>query len=97
MEEYYEHFKKNVAPQIASSKASVVIMSEGEDIDPTQATELGMLVMLNKQIVLLLQPGSTPSEKLIKIADAIVYDFDPASTDASDRIVEAISSLGGDE
>jgi nucleoside 2-deoxyribosyltransferase len=67
---YAEHFRENVAPQM---KESTYVMSlvPGEP-DVKFAVELGYAIMLDKPIIAVVAVGSTPSEHLVRVADAIV-------------------------
>lgn len=67
---YAEHFKENVAPKMKES-AYVMSLVPGTP-DVKFAVELGYAIMLDKPIIAVVAVGSTPPERLVRVADAIL-------------------------
>jgi hypothetical protein len=84
--------RKTLIPKMADSDAIISLVPTGQP-DVKFSVELGLSIMLDKPIVVAVQPGAKIPPKLAKIADAIVeVDMDnPAS--AQRRIGEAVQRI----
>jgi len=91
-EAFAEDVKTNLIPKMEGSSVIMSMVPDG-NTDVKFAVELGFSIMLDKPIIAVIAPGSTPPAKLVKVADALVeadYD-DPAGT--SRRIRDALTNL----
>lgn len=73
--EFQKVVMEGLVPQMAGSAVAVCITPEGDPADAIDAkfcVELGVMIMLDKPIIAVVQPGTGVSEKLRKVADEIV-------------------------
>jgi hypothetical protein len=71
-EEYVEHFRRDTLQKMDSS-AYVMSMVPRGGFDVKFATELGAAIMLGKPIFAVAMPGAEVADKLVQVADQIVY------------------------
>ena len=94
-QEWKKDVEENLVPAMRKSAICVSLAPSG-DTDAKFAVELGMMIMLEKPIVLVIEPGQYVPAKLRLIADEIVeadWRNDPTSAqvlmmEAMDRLVE---------
>lgn len=71
---YWRDFNKdvqeNLVPKLEST--SVVLSLQTGNFNAKQSVELGVSILMDKPIILIVEPGTKVSSKLTKIADAIV-------------------------
>lgn len=90
-EEFAEAVQEDLYPKIESS-ALVMTLFAGP-VDVKLALEMGFALLMDKPIVVAKFPGTTLSEKLMKVAD-IVIDYDPTNpNNTADQIAEVIDRL----
>ena len=66
---------ENLLPKLNASAFTVSLVPEGE-ADVKYAVELGLSIMLDKPIVLVATEGQPLPERLLRVADKVIYaDF----------------------
>lgn len=94
--DYAKHVIDNLAPMIRDSEVTVSLAPKGET-DIKFAVELGLSIMMDKPILVVLQPGAKLPSKLARVADDVIeVDLD-APTVAARRIREAVGKLLADD
>lgn len=70
---YATHVRTTLVPMIEGGAigASIVPVNP-EDVDVKFAVELGLMIMMDKPIILIVQPGTKLSGHLVRAADEIV-------------------------
>ena len=68
---YRDRVKADLIPMIKNSGVTVSLLPEGE-VDVKFAVELGLMIMLDKPIIVVVPPGVSMPQKLALVADAIV-------------------------
>lgn len=89
---YTEAFRRDVLPHLLSSACMVAIADEWtlETIDLRAATEMGLMLMLDKPLLVLVPKGEQPPAALRRAAREIVWDWHPDDEAAQDRLAEAM-------
>lgn len=90
---YVTHVKTELVPMIDSSAMTVSLMpKDPADVDVKFAVELGLSIMLEKPIILVIDPGSRVPPKLEAIAEAVIEGSmdDP---DARSRLAATLAEL----
>ena len=91
--EYLDRAKRDLIPKIKRSAVTIALW--GGDADPKNAIELGYMIMLDKPIILLVEPGTKVPYKLAGVADEIIEGdittpgIQKRMTDAMDRLAES--------
>ncbi len=70
-ERYAAHARATLIPMLRESAIGVVLTSSG-DPDVKQALEIGMMILMDKPLLLIVDPGQVVPPKLLKLADAIL-------------------------
>lgn len=70
--EYAEHARNDMLPKMKGSAITLALVPEGNDVDPKMACELGYMIMLDKPILAIVQPGTKVPNNLVKVATEIV-------------------------
>ena len=95
--DYTERFRTQVVPKLLSSSFMIQV-GEGipekvtNDVIQT-ATELGVMLLLNKPLIILVPPGYRLSSALRRAAAIVLDNFDVADDACQDRLAEAIKTL----
>jgi nucleoside 2-deoxyribosyltransferase len=89
--EYAAHAKEEMLPKLKDS--SVVLALLSGEVDPKMACELGYMIMLDKPIIAVVQPGVKVPDKLIRVADEIVEGADMNEPGFHTRLAEAIERM----
>lgn len=92
---YTASFREQVLPQLLQS---AYMLSVGDTVDPDSlnlqaATELGLMLLLDKPIVVIVPAGGTISPALRRAAAIVLDDFDLADPGQQDRVAAALESL----
>lgn len=69
--EYAQRAVDELLPRVKESASTVMLFGSG-DPDPKQAIELGYILLLDKPLVLLIEPGSVIPERLRRAADETI-------------------------
>lgn len=95
--DYTEAFGEHILPHLLESACLVSIVDDWSDgkIDLRAATELGLMLMLDKPLIVVVLPGQQPPAALVRAARELVWDWDPDDTAAQDRMAEAVKRLTG--
>lgn len=99
--EYAAHCRKTLEPMVKNSAVCLSLVPPGNKVDPKFAVELGYMVMLDKPIIAIINPGSKVPLKLAKVADEIVEgdikdpDFQNRLHAAMDRIMKKVQKKDG--
>lgn len=88
-----DEVRDHLIPRMRTSAAIGVMAG---DLDVKMAVELGMSIMLDKPLILIVLPGRTVPERLVRAADAIL-DWDGQSPDIAARVYAAIAAVTGGE
>ena len=88
---YAKRVREELEPMMKDSAVCVSILPSGET-DVKFAVELGYMIMLDKPIIVVVQPGSKVPAKLTKVADIIV-EGSVADPDFQDRFKAAIDRV----
>lgn len=97
--DYADRVRRELIPKLEDSSVVVSLVPDGEG-DVKFAVELGFSVMMDKPIIAVVAPGSTPSTKLIKVADVILeadLSSDAGRASLQERLPAAIAGLDPDE
>ena len=91
--EWAEEVERDLVPKIAGSAATVSLVPNGPT-DVKFAIELGMSIMLDKPIILILDPGQAIPAALRRVADEIVeVDWRKDPRAGNDAIQASLSRL----
>ena len=90
--EYAEHVKAELIPMIKDSAVTLSIVPSDNKPDPKFAVELGYMIMLDKPIIAIVNPGSKVPLKLAKVADEIVEGA-PGDPDFEKRLMAAMDRV----
>lgn len=98
---YVTHVRTTLVSMIENSAIGVsIVPTNPEDVDVKFAVELGLMIMLNKPILLLVGIGTELPPKLRAVADEIVFG-DPEDPDTREHLIEAmgrmIPDMGNDD
>lgn len=95
--DYAESFRTKTLPFLLSSAFMVKVsetVPDRIDADVIQAaTELGLMLLLDKPLLLLVSPGEQPTAALQRAATRIVEDWDPDDPASQERMSAAIQQL----
>jgi hypothetical protein len=70
---YVTRVRTELVPMIEGSAVGVsIVPTNPEDVDVKFAVELGLMIMMDKPICLVVQPGTEIPERLKRVADEIV-------------------------
>lgn len=70
---YTTHVRTELVPMIEGSGIGAAIVPVNpKDVDVKFAVELGLMIMMDKPIILIVQPGTKLPEHLVRAADEIV-------------------------
>lgn len=97
---YSERFRREIVPSLLSSAAFVALYDEGDggDAEIKFATEIGLMLLYDKPILLAYRPGNRPAEPLCRAA-AEVVEYEPGAPASEAALVAAlhrIAALHGD-
>lgn len=70
-ERYAAHARATLIPMLEDSAVGLILTSRGEP-DVKQSLEIGMMVLMDKPILIIADPGQEIPKKLRLIADSIV-------------------------
>jgi hypothetical protein len=92
---YSERFRREVLPQLLSSAICLAVW-EGDDVvsDVRFATQIGMMLLHDKPIVLTYRPGHPPPARLARVADEVI-ELDAADPTSQDRFADLLARLRG--
>jgi hypothetical protein len=92
---YVTHVRTELVPMIEGSSVGVSLVPKNpEDVDVKFAVELGLMVMLDKPIILLVDPTTILPDHLRRVADHIIYG-DPVTDPAvRDELIAVATRLG---
>jgi hypothetical protein len=88
---YLSRAHRELLPKLRESAISAVI-APGDDPDPKIAIELGYTLLLDKPLVIVVPPGRTVPEHLVRAADAIVEWPEDGNLEA--RLMPELRRLG---
>lgn len=97
---YAEHALGELVPKVEDSAVTVQLVPRRPEshTDIKLCLELGVMVMLDKPIVLVVPPGTKVPGKLVKVADAILdgdIDTDASRASLAGRLRDVVDRLGG--
>jgi len=93
-DEFQKVVMEGLVPKLAESFVAVTVIPEDEDlwVDAKFCLELGAMIMLDKPIIALIQPGMRVPEKLRLVADAIV-EADLETDEGQAAIIKAMNDI----
>ena len=88
--EFQKIVMEGLVPKLEASQFAVAICPQGEDrLDAKFCVELGAMVMMDKPIIAIIQPGGYLPKKLELVADKIVH-ADIGTPEGQALLLEAI-------
>lgn len=91
--EFFRHCEQTLVPLIAESAVGVsVVPVDRTETDVRFAIQIGLLIMMDKPIILVVEPGTSVPSKLVKVADHIV-ETDLCEAAGKRQLLEAIESV----
>ena len=91
---YVTHVRTELVPMIKGSSIGMsIVPKDPEDVDVKFAVELGLMVMLDKPIMLVCRIGTVLPERLKRVADEIVFADDLTDPDAREQIFAAMRRM----
>jgi hypothetical protein len=93
--EWKKDVEENLVPKLRNSSICVTLAPRGEP-DSKFAVELGMMIMLDKPIVIVKEPGQVVPPKLLAVADEVVevdWNDKEAMVEAQQKIGAAMERL----
>lgn len=93
---YGEQFRTHILPDLLKSGYMLAV---GEDVEPEQlsinlATELGLMLLLDKPLLVVVPRGVTISTSLRRAAAVVLDDFDLDDPKSHDRVIAAMEQMG---
>jgi hypothetical protein len=86
------HVRREMVPKLEASAMSVTIYSGKMDVK--LSVELGAAILLDKPIILVVEPGVQIPERLVRVADRIIEaDLDDPAQAAA-KIQSALAAFG---
>ena len=79
-------------PMTDSQFVMSLVPKDPQQSDIKFAVELGMAMMLDKPLVMVVQPGTKVPDKIVRVADAI-FEWDPDDPDAGKKMRAKIDEL----
>lgn len=94
--DYTRAFRRDVFPHLVSSAYMIHVgeTANASSPDLRAATELGLMLLLGKPLVLVVPIGETVPAALLRAADVVIDDADMNDPATQDRIVDAFRKLG---
>lgn len=93
--DYGTRFRREVMPRLLGSKIFLAVWDDDEGPEQVQfATNLGMMLIYDKPILLVVPTGVAVPPKLRLVADAVIDDADMADPRTQERLAEALLALG---
>jgi nucleoside 2-deoxyribosyltransferase len=89
VQRWFVHLREELAPMIADSAVAMSMWPNGTEIDPKMAVELGYMLLLDKPIIVVVEPGSKVPDNLVKVAVRII-EADQDAPDTALRLAQAI-------
>lgn len=88
--EWAQRVIRDLIPKISGSSLTISLVPKGET-DVKFAVELGFSIMLDKPVILVVQPGTVLPDHLVRVADEIVELAEPlnSETGAGSRQIAA--------
>lgn len=90
---WLERADRELAPKIRESATTVSIFPSSGETDPKFAIELGYSIMLDKPIILAVQPGQKVPAKIALCADEIIEFTHPPTATQVSSLYAAINRL----
>lgn len=94
--QYADRVLNELVPMIKDSSMSISMVPKG-DTDVKFAVELGFCIMMDKPIIVVVEPGSKVPGKLVAVADAIVELHPNNMDDLMSRLEPVINKILGRE
>jgi hypothetical protein len=97
---YTEAFRRDVLPALLDSAKLIMVHDDRDSLDGLDlraATEMGLMLLLDKPLIIVVPRGGTVGGALRRAAAVVVEDFDADDPDAQDRMAAAIRSVRGIE
>ena len=91
---FLKRAERDMLPKLRDSALSMILFSEKPDMK--LAVEFGTSVLLDKPIVLVVQPGAKVPERVMRVADAVIEWVDDQSL-LAERINAVMKRVLGDE
>jgi hypothetical protein len=94
--DYSQAFREKLMPQLLSSAVCIAMYdAEGDDAEIRFATQLGIMLLYDKPIILTHPAGLELPERLRRIADEVV-ELDLGDPACQDALVGALRRLGAE-
>jgi hypothetical protein len=94
-DDYTARFRREVLPSLLSSAYMISVGQQVdlESIDLRAATELGLMLLLGKPLLVIVPVGETISDGLRRAAAIVLDDVDLDDPASQDRVAEAVRLL----
>lgn len=93
--DYGERFRREVMPKLLGADIGMSVFSGADDVSVQGATELGMLLLLGKPVILVCPVGAAVPEKLRAAASFVIDEWDPEDPASQERIADALRWITG--
>lgn len=90
--EYSEQFRKRTLPQLLKSDITLTVYEGGDDPPVKAATEIGMMLLMGKPILVVALPDVPLPAGLMRAADEIV-EADPSTDEGQTEITAALRRM----
>jgi len=90
--EFYQVVNEGLVPKLVDSAVCVSLAPPDGGIDAKFAVELGAMIMLNKPILVVVEPGQEISDKLRLVSDRVIY-ADPKTDEGRERLEHEIAEF----
>jgi nucleoside 2-deoxyribosyltransferase len=89
---FLRHAQTDMVPKLRASGIAVSIVPANGEPDPKFCVELGYMIMLDKPIIAVVQPGTKVPDRLVRVADRIV-EWTGDHADLSRALMDAIKAM----
>lgn len=89
--------QRELVPMMRDSACCVSFSPDTAELDVQYAMELGLMILMDKPVIVIAAPGEAVPEKLRLIADKILYVNDPRSPGAKKQLELAMLEVAGPE
>lgn len=93
--DYTDAFRRNVFPNLVTSAYMITVAERvtPDDVDLRAATELGLMLLLDKPLVIVVPVGTTISAAMRRAAAVVIEDWDPEDPASQERMAAAFRDL----
>lgn len=93
VEEYFEHVRRELVPMLNKSTVTMTLVPPEGSHDLKYAVELGLMIMMDKPIIVLAVEGRPIPPKLRAVADEVVEVSSLNDVETSMKISQAMARI----